>query len=87
MFGDQGGWLFVAIDILGVLLLGAALFYGVSMWRSRRTDPTTERLSREATQRMYHHEDAEAEAAAEGRPEDARRAEPRPAVDSVARSS
>jgi hypothetical protein len=68
MFSDQGGMLFVIITVVGVLGLAAALMYGVSMWRSKRRDPATERAAREATKAMYHHEDAEAEARAEGRP-------------------
>jgi hypothetical protein len=79
MSTDQGGWLFMVITVIGVIALAGALFYGVSMWRNKRIDPATERASREATERLYHHEDAEAEAAAEGRPDAAR-----PPVDTAA---
>jgi uncharacterized iron-regulated membrane protein len=68
MFGDQGGWLFALMYVVGALALLAALAYGASMLRNRRRDPVTEQKSREATQHMYHHEDAEKEAKAEGRP-------------------
>jgi hypothetical protein len=68
MFTDEGGWLWLVIDVLLVAALAGALVYGVSMWRRKRSEPATERAAREATKAMYHHEDAEAAARAEGRP-------------------
>lgn len=68
MSTDEAGWLWVVIDVLGVLVLAGALIYGLSTWRKKRTDPATERAAREATHAMYHHEDAVAEAKSEGRP-------------------
>lgn len=68
MFTDQGGWLWLVIDVLAVVVFAGALACGISAWRKKRSDPATERRSREATKEMYHHEDAEAVARAEGRP-------------------
>jgi hypothetical protein len=68
MFSDEGGWLWLVIDVLLVAALAGALVYGTVTWRKRRRDPATERAAREATKEMYHHEDAEAEARVEGRP-------------------
>jgi flagellar basal body-associated protein FliL len=68
MVEDQGGWLFAVITILGVVVLAGAMIYGAAMWRTQRRNPAVEAASREATKAMYHHEDAEAEARAEGRP-------------------
>jgi hypothetical protein len=68
MFTDEGGWLWLVIDVALVAVLAAALAYGVIAWRNRRRDPATERAAREAVKRAYHHEEAEAEARAEGRP-------------------
>jgi hypothetical protein len=68
MFTDQGGLLWLVIDVFLVVALGGALAYGLWMWRRKRADRATERAARQATQRMYHHEEAEAEARVEGRP-------------------
>jgi hypothetical protein len=68
MSTDEGGWLWLVIDVALVLVLAGALAYGLIMWRNRRRNPAIERASREATHRMYHHEDAEAVASKEGRP-------------------
>jgi hypothetical protein len=62
---DQGGWLWLVIDVLAVVALAGALIYGLSTWRKRRTDPDTVRRAREATHRLYHHDEAVAEEAAE----------------------
>ena len=68
MFTDQGGTLWLIIDVLLVVVFAGALIYGVSRWRGKRRDPAIQRAAREATERMYHHEEAEQEARAEGRP-------------------
>lgn len=68
MFTDQGGWLWVVVDVFLVAVFAGALIYALMTWRKKRRDPETERRAREATQALYHHEDAEAVARAEGRP-------------------
>jgi hypothetical protein len=68
MSTDEGGWLWLVIDVALVLVLAAALAYGLMVWRKKRRDPAIQRAAREATERMHHHEEAEAEARAEGRP-------------------
>jgi hypothetical protein len=35
MNDDAGGWLWLAIDVGFVVILGAALVYGIVMWRNR----------------------------------------------------
>ena len=65
---QQGGWLWLTIDVAAVVALAVALMYGVSMWRNRYRDPITERRARAATQKMYHHEEAVAVAKKEHRP-------------------
>jgi hypothetical protein len=35
MNSDAGGWLWLAVDVGFVVLLGAALIYGIMMWRNR----------------------------------------------------
>jgi hypothetical protein len=68
MFTDEGGWLWLVIDVLLVAALAGALVYATVSWSKRRRNPATERASREATKEMYHHDEAEAAARAEGRP-------------------
>ena len=54
MSGEAGGWMWILIDVGAVVLLGLALFYGLSVWRKRRSpaadrfrDRKTEELSRQ----------------------------------------
>jgi hypothetical protein len=54
---NEGLWLWVVIDILAVVVLGLAIFYGTRMWRSRPNDPIVQRQSDEATRRLYRHGD------------------------------
>jgi hypothetical protein len=54
MDGDAGGWLWLVIDVLFVVILAAGLVYGIAMWRSRRRDPKVERRRDEATRELYH---------------------------------
>jgi hypothetical protein len=53
MDGDAGGWLWLVIDVLFVVILAAGLVYGIAMWRSRRRDPKVERRRDEATRELY----------------------------------
>jgi hypothetical protein len=55
---DYSGWLWVVIDIVAVLILAAALFYGTRRYanRNRAVDARTEA----ATRRNYAAEDRDA---------------------------
>ena len=52
---DWGGWMWVIIDIVAVLILAAAMIYGGYMWRRRPQDSESLRKSDEATRELYHH--------------------------------
>ena len=58
MDGDAGGWLWLLIDVALVAILGAALVYGVAMWRKRRS-ATAEQVRDNATRELYHHSSRE----------------------------
>ena len=51
---DWGGWMWFVIDVIAVLILGAAMSYGAIMWRGRPRDPETRRKSDQATRDLYH---------------------------------
>jgi hypothetical protein len=53
MFAEQGGWLWFVIDVGLVAILGAALVYGVMMWRNRPKNRATEQVRNEATRDVY----------------------------------
>ena len=53
MDGEAGGWLWLVIDVAFVALLAAALVYGVSMWRKRRS-AAADRVRDNATRDLYH---------------------------------
>jgi protein-S-isoprenylcysteine O-methyltransferase Ste14 len=53
MESDASGWLIFAMEVVGVILLGAALAYGLWMWRTRTRNPVVERAREEATKRLY----------------------------------
>ena len=53
MDNEAGGWLWLVIDVILVGALAAALFYGTMMWRSRGRNPAIERVSEQATERLY----------------------------------
>ena len=59
MSGDTGGWLWLVIDVAFVVVLAAGLIYGISMWRSRRKDASTESQRDAATRRVYDAADRE----------------------------
>jgi hypothetical protein len=61
MFG-LGGWhvgvyLMIAIDVVAVVILGAAIAYASRMWRDAPKDLATQEESDRATRRLYHPED------------------------------
>jgi hypothetical protein len=51
---QEGGWLWLVIDVLAVVILGSALFYASRTWRNRPRNPVVERESDEATRRLYN---------------------------------
>jgi hypothetical protein len=53
MLGEQGGWLWFVLDVIGVAILGLALAYGVMAWRKRRSRLANQ-VRDEATERLYH---------------------------------
>ena len=53
---SSGGYFFM--DVVAVLILGAALAYGTISWRKRPRDPATRAASDEATRRLYRSEDS-----------------------------
>ena len=50
---DFGGFLWLIIDVTFVLLLGAALIYGIHEWRRRRRSRVTEEVEERAVDRAY----------------------------------
>jgi hypothetical protein len=51
---DTSSWLWVVIDVVAVLILAAAMAYGAYMWRTRSRNAVLQRVSDEATDRLYH---------------------------------
>ena len=52
MASDAGGWLWFLIDVILVVIFAGALFYGMSMWRKRRSG-AVEAVRDEATKDLY----------------------------------
>ena len=52
MFQDLGGPLWLLIDVVAVLALGAAIAYGTMRWKRRR-NRTLESVRDDATRRLY----------------------------------
>ena len=52
MTGDTGGWLWILVDVIAVVLLAGALAYGAMRWR-RRKNPTLDKIRDDATDRLY----------------------------------
>jgi hypothetical protein len=52
---DWGAWMWVIIDIVAVVILGAAIAYGSLRWRKRSQDPAVKEASDRATRELYHH--------------------------------
>jgi hypothetical protein len=54
---ELGGGLWLLIDVVLVVLLAAAMIYGIMKWRQRRRDPTMQNVREDATRRVYHDEE------------------------------
>ena len=66
MTGEAGGWMWILIDVGAVVLLGAALAYGVWRWRGRR-NPAVERLRDRKTEELQQRPDPDEAAPIAGR--------------------
>ena len=60
MSGEEGGWLWLIIDVILVLIFAGALAYGLMSWRKRRV-AGEERRRDDATERLYHQSEAQAD--------------------------
>jgi hypothetical protein len=60
MSGEQSGMLWLFMDVVLVLGLGAGLVYGLLRWRSARRTGTDQRADA-ATDRLYHQSEAQAD--------------------------
>jgi hypothetical protein len=50
---DLGGWLWMILDVVAVVLLAGALIYGTVLWRRRRGDAATRHAQDESTREVY----------------------------------
>jgi uncharacterized membrane protein len=53
MFEDQSGWLWLLINVIAVVILAAAIIYGTTHWRKRRSRALNQARDN-ATDRLYH---------------------------------
>jgi protein-S-isoprenylcysteine O-methyltransferase Ste14 len=53
MESDASGWMIFGMEVVGVIVLGAALAYGTWMWRTRNRNPVLERAREEASKRLF----------------------------------
>lgn len=53
MFEEQSGWLWSAITVGLVVILGIALAYGTMMWRNRPKNRAIEQVRDKATRDVY----------------------------------
>jgi flagellar basal body-associated protein FliL len=50
---EPGGWLWIVIDVVGVLALAGAMVYATMMWRHRRKDWPMKHAQEEVTREHY----------------------------------
>jgi flagellar basal body-associated protein FliL len=67
MSGETSGWLWILIDVVAVIVLGAALAYGAWKWRDRRR-PAIERVRDRKTEELHRQPDPDEPAPLSGRP-------------------
>lgn len=53
---DPSGWLWMVMDVVGVVVLAAALIYGIVMGRNRRKDWAMKQAQEEVTRENYRKE-------------------------------
>jgi len=66
MEGEAGGWMWVIINVGAVVLLGAGLAYGLSVWRKRRS-PEMNRFRDQKTRELHQRPDPDEKAPITGR--------------------
>lgn len=66
MTGEAGGWMWLLIDVGAVILLGAALAYGLWTWKARRS-PALDRLRQRKTEELHRQPDPDEPAPLSGR--------------------
>jgi flagellar basal body-associated protein FliL len=54
---EAGGWLWLVIDVVLVVVLAAALGYGIVMYRNRPKGPRVDRARDSATKELYRQEE------------------------------
>lgn len=52
MSGEASGWMWILMDVGMVLLLGAALGYGMWTWRAKRRSPAVDDLRDRKTEEL-----------------------------------
>ena len=53
-----GGYMWLIIDVILVVVLAAAILWGTHQWRQRRRGQRADRQSDEAVKRVYREEDS-----------------------------
>jgi hypothetical protein len=66
MTGEAGGWMWLLIDVAGMVLLGAALGYGVWAFGHRRRTAALERLRNQKTEELQRQRDPDERAPLRG---------------------
>ena len=57
MTGDAGGWMWLLVDVAFVVVLAAALIYGIVQWRNRSKSPAVQERRDQATRRLFEKPD------------------------------
>ncbi len=57
MSGEAGGWMWFAMNVGLVILLGVALGYGMWTWRAKRRSPEMDRLRDKKTEELHSRRD------------------------------
>jgi len=54
---QDAGWLWLVTDVFAVVVLVAAMAYGLHMWHTRSRNPAVTAASNKATRRLYQSPD------------------------------
>ena len=57
MSGEAGGWMWLLMNVGLVMLLGAALVYGMWTWRAKRRSPAMDHLRDRKTEELQQRRD------------------------------